>query len=76
MKLSLEQIENMKHAIGNERTLSPYRNYFNTGILDESWDELVELELATKSDRKELGGIFYYLTTKGINCIYKITGVK
>lgn len=52
--ITLKQIENMKHCIGfdgarvKRRKYIAFRNYYTTADNDVSWDELVNLELATK----------------------------
>jgi hypothetical protein len=64
LKLSVKQIQEMRHAIGNNVD-KPYRNHFCTGTNCPSWEELVTLGLATKENMGALGGIFYYVTDKG-----------
>ncbi len=74
IKLTLEQISNMKHAIGGKFIKELYRNYYNTGEFEDiSWNELVSLGLATQQKRsKELGGIYYRLTDIGVKTIMEI----
>ncbi len=63
----------MRHALGNQIKKNAYRNYFNTGGDSESWEELVELGLATKQDRGEaIGGIYYYVSEKGIEVLNRL----
>jgi hypothetical protein len=70
MKFSIEQIQEMRHALGNKIKKNSHRNYFNTGTNSESWDELVCMGLAIKSTRaKELGGVYYHVTDKGIEVL-------
>ena len=56
------------HALGIGDENGAYRNYYNSGYEpDKDLDELVERKLVHKSDRgKEMGGIFYTLSEKGI----------
>ena len=73
IRLSTQQIGDMKHAIGNKVSKNPYRNYFNTGTPDPSWEELVLFGLATRRDnKKEMGGVYYHLTEKGIEWICEV----
>jgi len=66
IKLSIKQLEEIKHAIGGN-VKNPYRRYFNTGKDNESWNELVEIEYATKQYMEGLGGTTYFVTDKCIN---------
>ena len=61
IRLSVKQIKEMRHAIGNDFSKDSYRNYYNTSVNSESWNELVELGLAIKQDRgRQLGDIYYF----------------
>ena len=63
----------MKHTVGNDTSNKPFRNHFNTGIDCDSWNELVELGLASKRDAGEMmGGTFYHLTEHGIKTVRSI----
>ncbi|MCK9542094.1 MAG: hypothetical protein M0R03_08700 [Novosphingobium sp.] len=66
LKLSIRQLGEIKHALGGN-IKKPYRNRFNTIKECPSWNELVKIGYATKQDRKELGGVTYYVTDKCIN---------
>ncbi len=74
IKLTLEQISNMKHAIGGKFIKELYRNYYNTGEFEDiSWNELVDLGLANKQlCTKDEGGIYYRLTDIGVKTIMEI----
>jgi hypothetical protein len=71
-RLSLSQIDKMKHVLGNVKKL--YRNYYCSGqIPDLDWEDLVRVDLAYKTvEDKENGGIFYRLTPLGITTIKHI----
>jgi len=74
MKLSKNQISMMKHAVANDPSGESYRNYYNTVVPDQEWDDLVEKGLAMRrwylSD--EMGGVFYYLTGDGLRSLQKV----
>lgn len=73
IKLTVKQIREMRHALGNDISETSYRRYYNSVEESESWNELVELGMAIKRDRgKELGGIYYFVTKKGINTLKSI----
>ena len=73
IKLSIKQIKEMKHALGDEITNNPYRNYYNTNIECDSWNELVSLGLAVKWNRgNQLGGFYYGVTEEGIKLLKEI----
>ncbi len=77
IRLSVKQIKEMRHAIGNDFSKDSYRNYYNTSVNSESWNELVELGLAIKQDReRQLGGIYYFLTEAGLDVLKEIIGVN
>lgn len=72
IKLSSNQINKMKYALGLDRrkpgrsSYTPYRNAFFTGD-DPEWNELVEQGLATKSaDPFCSGNYAYFVTPAGI----------
>lgn len=64
IRLTLKQLSNIKHALGSETC---YRNHFNTGNQDESWEELVRIGYATKRNIKQLGGVTYFVTQQAID---------
>jgi hypothetical protein len=73
IKLTVKQIKEMKHALGGDISETSYRNYYNSSIESESWNELVQLGMAVKRDKgKELGGIYYFVTKKGIQILKSI----
>lgn len=67
---SVEQIQNMRHAIGNQIKNNPYRNYFNVSSEEPSWEDLVQRGFAQKWGN-ELS-IFYGLTDEGIDILKRI----
>ena len=85
MNITLEQIENMKHAIGFRRDrikrgkYVAYRNYYTTSNINLSWENLVEFGYATK--RKLDNGVgddpqVYFVTKKGIEALGRFLGVR
>lgn len=76
IRLTAKQISEMKHALGSRvchRLKDSYRNYYNTDTKDESWEELVELGLATCYDGAEDHmGVYYYVSDKGIEWLMRI----
>lgn len=81
MKITLtqKQISDMKHAIGyapdmvKKGKYKAYRNYFAVGEENESWEELVKNEVATK--RTRFGDTVYHLSVKGISILSDILGI-
>lgn len=78
-KLSLRQIEIMRHAIGlgNEKLkksiYDAYKNYFVTSEIDEDWEYLVGINYATKREFENEKQIGYYVTTQGakyLTCLF------
>jgi len=76
--ITLKQIENMKHCIGfrgdrvKRKKYVAFRNYYTTSGDDQSWDELVKLELATKRPFLNGGGEnpqVYFVSKKGIELL-------
>lgn len=81
-KLSLRQIEIMRHAIGlgNEKLkksrYDAYRNHFVTSKIDEDWEYLVSIGYATKRDFESKKQIGYYVASmeaKYLTCLFGIT---
>jgi hypothetical protein len=73
MMVTEKQLKEMRHALGIDENTAKgiqYRNYFCTYGEDASWEELVNLGLATKHKfPKGLlpeNGLDYCLTDKGI----------
>ena len=82
IKLSIEQINKMRHAIGmksqtpSKKIFTPYRNYYITGE-DSDWEELVEAGLASKRpDIFNKDDIIYSVTIAGYGVLQEITGIN
>lgn len=78
-RLSLRQIEIMRHAIGlgNEKLkksrYDAYRNYFVTSKIDEDWEYLVSIGYAIKMEFEIEKRIGYFITTHGakyLTCLF------
>jgi hypothetical protein len=68
--LTGKQVSMMRHALGNDISHESYRNYYNTIEVNEDWEYLKRLGLASKNDMgSERGGIFYYVTPNGIEVL-------
>jgi hypothetical protein len=78
--VTTEQIRLMKHTIGFEQSkvkrgkYEAYRNYFCAGKPMPEFEDLMIKMLAVSATRQ--GQIFYFLTSKGIDLVAEITGVK
>lgn len=83
--ITLKQIKNMKHAIGYRRERVKrnkyimFRNYYTTNGNNQSWDELVGLELANKryyhngcGDNPQV----YFVSKKGIELLEQLLECK
>lgn len=74
------QLKEMKHAVGFNRgnvkrgRYAMYRNYFTTPGRCESWDKLVEMGLAERSDGQ--CGYVYCVTNNGIEFLSGLLEVK
>lgn len=82
IKLSVEQIRKMRHAIGltadtpANKMYTPYRNYYVTGK-DPDWEELVEAGLASKrQDIFYKDDTIYSVTAAGCAVLQEVTGIK
>ncbi len=82
IKLSVSQIQMMKHALGldnpflSKRKPEAYRNYYATGD-DPEWNDIVEKGLAEKrADPFCKGDVIYHLTTEGIDYLSSLIGKK
>lgn len=81
VRLSVTQIEKMKHALGlnhpnSKMKLVAYRNFYATGD-DPEWNELVERGLANKrSDPFCKGDIVYHVSEVGLDYLSRIIGKK
>lgn len=77
MKLSINQIYNLRHAVGldltqlrkGQRKYEAYRNYFVCCGRDDSWDELCFYGLAEWFGCDELQQIIYKVTAKGVKVL-------
>jgi len=69
IKITPKQLKEIRHALGGEIKTGTFRNYFNTGDECDSWNELVEMGLATKRNMGALGGITYFVTEKAIEAL-------
>lgn len=85
IKISVNQIEIMRHAIGfsnydsKKKKYEVYRNYYTTSAENQDWEELVAMGLAIKFDKdfKEFGGYICYLVSgKGFEFLSRIFNVK
>ena len=80
ISITTEQIRLMKHSIGFEQDrvkrgkYEAFRNYFCAGKEMPEFEDLMIKELAVSDTRQ--GKIFYFLTSKGIDLVAEITGVK
>lgn len=82
IKLSVEQIHKMRHAIGlttdtpSKKMYTPYRNYYVTGE-DPDWEELVKAGLASKRpDLFYKDDIIFSVTAAGCGVLQEITGIQ
>lgn len=79
--LSLEQIDNMKHAVGFKHSkvrrgkYFAYRNYYTTSGNDASWDDLVNQGIATNRPLYNGQGLIYFLSDRGMAVLSKILGL-
>lgn len=83
IKLTAEQINKMKHAIGftsakaKKGSYKAYRNYYVSWNDDADWDGIVAAGLAIK--RKDIFyelNVVYHLNAKGIELLSEITDIK
>lgn len=67
-RVTLRQIQLMKHTLGLDRSVDSYRNYFfaNENHIDiEDLDRLVDKELMLKYESKISTDVTYSVTDKG-----------
>ena len=65
--LTEKQIHEMKSCLGLRYKKKPYRNYFTTRVINESWNDLIDKGYATRTDRVNESNITtFYLTKKGV----------
>jgi hypothetical protein len=80
--LSIEQIGNMKHAIGFQEwrvkngAYEAYRNFFALREPSESWEQLVSNGYASKYNSIVTDEIVYRLSAKGLTTLEKILSVR
>lgn len=85
VKLSMEEIKLMQHAIGltnpsrriKNGCYNAYRNYYVASAKSTNWDDLVAIGLATK--HKDIFcemNVIYRLTEKGIKTLSEIMNIK
>jgi hypothetical protein len=82
---TIEQIDNMKHAIGfvQKKVIrgkyEAYRNYYTTSKPHDGWETLVEGGYADKTPFPQGVGdnpMMYSVTKKGIEALEKILGIR
>lgn len=84
MNLTLQQIQDMKHAIGFRRNLvkkgkyKAYRKHYTTSMPDESWEELVVGGYAKVRQFPQGRGqnpMIYHVTAEGLKVLEQILEV-
>lgn len=82
-KITVQQINNMKHAIGyNPKSIKrnkyeAYRNYYSMSGNCKGWDYLVEIGFATKRSSLLIEGFtIYFLTKDGMDFIGNLSRCK
>ena len=87
-KISLQQIDLMKHCIGfssqsvkgrKNPKYEAYRNYFTTSGVDEEWEDLVNQGLSTKREHKRGCGHnpqIYFVSQDGLDFLSDVLSVK
>ena len=76
ISVTINQLDNMKHAIGYKRDsvkrgkYRSYRNYYASGATDESWEHLINQGYATG------GNGYYHVSEKGFELIENILDIK
>ena len=84
IKLSIGQINKMKHAIGlnvarpnSKRKYVAYRNYYDAGESpNQDWEELVELNLAIKRNCNISKSIIYHVSEEGLLYLSDLLGIS
>ena len=75
MKVSEEQFDEMKHALGNSHKRSElgWRNYFCTEEGNELWLDLVDKGMAVKgSANRSDGYTYFHVSDEGITYVKSI----
>lgn len=79
IEISIEQLDDMKHAIGYSRdkvkkgTYKAYRNYY-ADTENESWNELIKKGYAERYNGRDY--INYSVSEKGIELLENILDIK
>lgn len=84
IKLSIEQINKMKHAIGlnvarpnSKRRYVAYRNFYDAGENpNKEWEELVELKLAIRRNSNISKSIIYHVSKEGLLYLSDLLGIS
>ena len=66
VKVTKEQIREMKHALGLNYSKKPYRNRFYCNTKNKNWNDLVSKGLAEKSSGWENDRCYFGLTKLGV----------
>jgi hypothetical protein len=74
-QITLKQIMNIKHALGDTIKPNSYRNHYCVNEPHSDWEKLIELGFATKRDLGDLGRITYFVTPKAIEYL-NLRGIK
>ncbi len=84
MKLSIGQINKMKHAIGlnvsrpdSKKRYVAYRNFYDAGENpNKEWEELVEFKLATRRYSNISKSIIYHVSKEGLLYLSDLLGIS
>lgn len=80
IKLTVEQINDMKHAVGFRQDkvkrgkYIAWRNYFASYGIIAGWEELIKLGLAEKRLVEKMN--YYRVTEKGLNYLADLLSIK
>ena len=80
ISISIEQLDNMKHAIGYERSevkrgkYEAYRNYFTTNGPEESWEKLCDKGYAVSGAGAKY--VVYHVSDKGLELMENLLDIK
>jgi len=67
-KVTIEQLDLMRHTVGLDRSDNPYRNYFSADEGHTHWNsliELVEMGLMTKRKSTVSSDTIFHITNQG-----------
>lgn len=81
-KITIGQLEEMKHALGLDQInakpkrgkCTAYRNYFCTRGKSENWEELVKCGIATF--HIDNPNVYYHVSEEGLRFMEKVLGFK